>query len=128
MGSKHFRPYLLDRKLKIYTGHQTLTWLTWLFNIKDVYPGSWMMQWRLKLAKYLYEVVYKAGTNVDALSHISDVMVLSTSLQGQSTNSVTSLISFEKFKITPPTILNSGVHEMGLDIFESPDAFHRPHL
>ncbi|KAL4101311.1 hypothetical protein QTP88_021331 [Uroleucon formosanum] len=74
---KHFRPYLLGRKFRIYTDHQPLTWL---FNVKD--PGSRLMRWRLKLAEYQYEVIYKPGatnTNADALSRMGQVMLNSTS-------------------------------------------------
>jgi hypothetical protein len=74
---KNFRPYLLGRKFKIYTDHQPLTWL---FNVKD--PGSRLMRWRLKLAEYQYEVVYKPGvtnTNADALSRVNQVMLNNTS-------------------------------------------------
>lgn len=73
---KNLCPYLLGRKFKMYTDHQPLTWL---FNVKD--PGSRLMRWRLKLAEYNYEVVYKTGvnnTNADALSRIGEVMVMKT--------------------------------------------------
>jgi len=46
--------------------HQSLKWLQ---SVKDV--TSRLARWRLKLAEYEYEVVYKAGkinANADALS------------------------------------------------------------
>lgn len=42
--------------------------LVWLHSVKD--PTSRLVQWRLKLAEYEYEVIYKAGkmnVNADAL-------------------------------------------------------------
>ena len=50
---KHFRPYLLGRRFKIFTDHRPLTWL---FSVKD--QGSRLMRWRLKLSEYDYEVIY----------------------------------------------------------------------
>ena len=41
-------------------------------NVKD--PGSRLMRWRLQLAEYDFEVVYKPGTqngNADALSRVN---------------------------------------------------------
>lgn len=73
---KNFRPYLLGRSFKIFTDHRPLTWL---FNVKD--PGSRLMRWRIKLAEYQYEVIYKPGannTNADALSRIGQVMLTQT--------------------------------------------------
>lgn len=55
---KNIRPYLLGRKFRIYTDHRLLTWL---FNVKD--PGSRLMRWRLKLAEYQYEVIYKPSVS-----------------------------------------------------------------
>ncbi|GJQ70538.1 hypothetical protein Trydic_g221, partial [Trypoxylus dichotomus] len=51
---RHFRPYLYGRKFKIVTDHKPLTWL---FNCKD--PGSRLVRWRLQLAEYDYEIIYK---------------------------------------------------------------------
>lgn len=51
---KNFRSYLLGQKFQIFTDHRSLTWF---FNVKD--PGSRLMRWRLKLAEYQYEVIYK---------------------------------------------------------------------
>lgn len=65
---KYFRPYLYGRKFTIYTDHRPLTWL---MSLKD--PNSKLMRWRLNLASYDYNVVYKKGrqnTNADALSRV----------------------------------------------------------
>lgn len=62
----HFRPYLFGRKFQLVTDHKPLVWLN---SVKD--PTSRLVRWRLKLAEYEYEVVYKAGksnVNADALS------------------------------------------------------------
>ncbi|XP_043475954.1 uncharacterized protein LOC122507359 [Leptopilina heterotoma] len=62
----HFRPYLYGRKFTLVTDHKPLVWFQ---NSKD--PCSRVSRWRLKLAEYNYEVVYKAGkmnVNADALS------------------------------------------------------------
>lgn len=62
----HFRPYLFGRKFLLVTDHKPLVWLN---SVKD--PTSRLVRWRLKLAEYEYEVVYKAGktnVNADALS------------------------------------------------------------
>ena len=61
-----FRPYLYGRKFTLVTDHRPLVWL---HNIKD--PGSKLLRWRLRLAEYDYDVIYKKGTintNADALS------------------------------------------------------------
>lgn len=63
---KYFRPYLYGRKFTIYTDHRPLTWL---MSLKD--PNSKLTRWRLKLAEFDYNVIYKKGsqnTNADALS------------------------------------------------------------
>lgn len=65
---KYFRPYLYGRKFKIYTDHRPITWI---MSLKD--PNSKITRWRLKLAEYDYEVIYKKGklnTNADALSRV----------------------------------------------------------
>lgn len=62
----HFRPYLFGRKFQLVTDHKPLVWLN---SVKD--PTSRLVRWRLKLAEYEYEVIYKAGktnVNADALS------------------------------------------------------------
>ncbi|KMQ89174.1 enzymatic polyprotein endonuclease reverse [Lasius niger] len=62
----YFRPYLYGRKFYLVTDHKPLVWL---HSVKD--PTSRLVRWRLKLAEYEYEVVYKAGktnVNADALS------------------------------------------------------------
>lgn len=62
----YFRPYLFGRKFQLVTDHKPLTWLN---SVKD--PTSRLVRWRLKLAEYDYEVIYKAGktnVNADALS------------------------------------------------------------
>lgn len=63
---KYFRPYLYGRKFTIYTDHRPLTWL---MSLKD--PNSKLTRWRLKLAEYNYNIIYKKGRqnlNADALS------------------------------------------------------------
>lgn len=65
---KYFRPYLFGRKFKIYSDHRPLQWL---FSLKE--PNSKLVRWRLKLAEYEYEIIYKKGSlnkNCDALSRI----------------------------------------------------------
>ena len=62
----HFRPYLYGQKFTLITDHKPLVWL---HSVKD--PTSRLVRWRLKLAEYEYEVIYKAGkknANADALS------------------------------------------------------------
>lgn len=68
----------MGQKFKIYIDHQPLTWL---FNVKD--PGSRLIQWRLKLVEYQFEVVYKpkvTNTNADAFSHVGQVMLNNTTI------------------------------------------------
>lgn len=63
---KHFRPYLYGRKFTLVTDHKPLLWFK---NAQDT--NMRMLRWRLKLAEYDYNVVYKAGktnVNADALS------------------------------------------------------------
>ncbi|CAK9812938.1 Retrovirus-related Pol polyprotein from transposon 17.6 [Anthophora plagiata] len=63
---QHFRPYLYGKKFTLVTDHKPLTWL---HSVED--PTSRLMRWRLKLAEYEYDILYKAGkanVNADALS------------------------------------------------------------
>lgn len=124
---KHFRPYLLGREFKIFTDHQPLTWL---FNVKD--PGSRLMRWRLKLAEYNYEVVYKPGvtnTNADALSRIGGVNIIRTRSQTSQEDKSIILKSFEEYMEDPVSqnVKNANVHEVSGDIFETPEEFHLVH-
>ena len=62
----HFRPYLYGRKFTLVTHHKPLVWFQ---NSKD--SCLRVLRWRLKLAEYDFDVIYKAGkmnVNVDALS------------------------------------------------------------
>ena len=62
----YFRPYLYGRKLTLVTDHKPLIWFQ---NSKD--PCSRVTRWKLKLAEYDFDVIYKAGktnVNADALS------------------------------------------------------------
>ena len=63
---QHFRPYLYSRPFTFVTDYKPLTWL---HSVKD--PTSRLMRWRLRLAEYEYDILYKAGktnVNADALS------------------------------------------------------------
>jgi len=63
---KHFRPYLYGRKFTLITDHEPLLWFK---NAQDT--NIRILRWRLKLAEYEYDVIYKAGktnVNTDALS------------------------------------------------------------
>ena len=67
-ATKYFRPYLFGRKFLIVTDHKPLMWL---MSLKE--PNSKLVRWRLKLAEFEFEIVYKKGkanTNADALSRI----------------------------------------------------------
>lgn len=62
----HFRPYLYGTKFTIITDHKPLTFLK---RMQD--PGSRLLNMRLKLEIYDFEIKYKIGrnnTNADALS------------------------------------------------------------
>ena len=57
-----FRPYLYARKFTLVTDHKPLVWIQ---NSKD--PCSRSLRWRLELAEYDFDVVYKARKmNVNA--------------------------------------------------------------
>ena len=65
-GVEHFRPYLYGQRFTLVTDHRPLVWL---HNIKN--PASKLARWKLRLAEYDYNVVYKPGrinSNADALS------------------------------------------------------------
>ena len=68
-GIKYFRPYLYGKPFKVVSDHKPLKWI---MNVKD--PGSRLMRWRLQLAEYDFEVIYKPGkqnANADALSRVN---------------------------------------------------------
>ena len=63
---RHFRSYVIGNEFTLVTDHRPLVWMN---SVKD--PTSRLLRWRLKLAEYDYQIVYKAGkanTNADALS------------------------------------------------------------
>jgi len=63
---KHFRPYLYGRKFTLITDNKPLLWFK---NAQDANMRIRELRWRLKLAEYDYDVVYKAdkiNVNVDA--------------------------------------------------------------
>lgn len=65
---KYFRPYLFGRSFVIITDHKPLTWL---MSFKE--PTSKIVRWRMQLAEYDYEVLYKKGSQnlvADALSRV----------------------------------------------------------
>ena len=69
--TKYFRPYLYGLKFEIDNDHKPLVWV---LNVKN--PGSLLMQRRIQLAGYEYEIVHKRGsqnTNANALSRIGSV-------------------------------------------------------
>lgn len=71
---KHFRPYLLGRKFTICTDHKGLTWI---FNVRD--PSSRLLRWKLLLAEFDFEIIYKAGKrncNADCLSRYPQANVV----------------------------------------------------
>ncbi|CAN8070297.1 unnamed protein product [Agarophyton chilense] len=60
------RPYLMGVHFTVYTDHASLRWL---LNTAD--PSGRLMRWRLRLAEFDFEVVYKKrvqNTQADALS------------------------------------------------------------
>jgi len=69
-----FRSYVYGRKFTLVTNHQLLKWL---HSMKD--STLRLVRWRLKIVKYEYDIVYKAGKinrNADALSR-NPISVLS---------------------------------------------------
>lgn len=124
---KNFRPYLLGRQFKIYTDHMPLTWL---FNVKD--PGSRLIRWRIKLAEYQYEVIYKTGksnTNADALSRIMEVKVVHTRSQRQLAGSLMNLKLFHEYISDSEcqNYRNARVQEVTGDLFTVSEEFHLLH-
>ena len=67
-GVDKFRYYLLGKKFKIHTDHNPLTYLNNL-----TLSSARLTRWRLKLAEFDFDVIYKKGilnSNADALSRI----------------------------------------------------------
>lgn len=67
-ATKYFRPYLYGKRYTIYTDHRPLAWLN---SIKE--PNSKLIRWKLWLAEFDYNIIYKNGkqnSNADALSRI----------------------------------------------------------
>lgn len=87
----HFRPYLYGKKFILVTDHQPLTWLC---RVKD--PTSRLMQWRLKLEEYEYEIIYKKGSlnnNADALSrNPARLLAIKGSNENHSDNKILTII------------------------------------
>lgn len=107
-----FRPYLYGRKFHLITDHKPLVWL---HSVKD--PTSRLVRWRLKLAEYEYEVMYKAGkanSNADALSR-NPVAERILPLSSDPDNSSSSLLFDPPLKSQPK--LDEGVilQEIGND-------------
>lgn len=66
---KYFRPYLFGKTFTLYTDHKPLTYA---FGLKD--PNSKMIRWRLYLAEYDYQIVFREGRQnvvADGLSRIN---------------------------------------------------------
>lgn len=53
---RQFRPYLYGRKVTLVTDHKPLLW----FKNAQI-ANMRILRWRLKLAEYKYDVVYKAS-------------------------------------------------------------------
>ena len=74
-ATEQFRPYLFGGKFHIYSDHNPLVYLD---NMKS--KTSRVARWRLQLAEYDYEIVYKKGilnANADALSRIETINSIS---------------------------------------------------
>ncbi|CAN8068650.1 unnamed protein product [Agarophyton chilense] len=62
------RPYLMGRHFKEYTDHSALRWL-----MEITEPSGRLMRWRLRLAEFDSDILYKKGTlntQADALSRL----------------------------------------------------------
>ena len=69
-GIERFHPYLFLKKFFIKTDHRPLTYLT-----KNPKPSSRLLNWRLEIDNYDFEIQYKPGKsigNADALSRIGN--------------------------------------------------------
>ena len=65
---KVLRPYLMYEKFIVHTDHAALRWL---LSIQD--PSGRLMRWRLRLAEFDFQIMYKKGklnTQADALSRL----------------------------------------------------------
>lgn len=83
------------------------------------------MRWRLKLAEYQYEVIYKPGvinTNADALSRMGRVM-LNNTCTPYIPLSLESYLDLVKGK----TIVNNKVIEETGDLFDAPSEYSFAH-
>lgn len=83
------------------------------------------MRWRIKLAEYQYEVVYKPGaanTNADALSRMGRVMLNRTSI-------LNTRISYDTYLelIKGKPIVNNMVIEETGDLFNAPSNYSLAH-
>jgi len=66
-----FRPYVYGRKFTLVTDHQPLKWL---HSMKD--PTSRFVRYRLKIAEYEYNVVYKAGKTTQMQTRSQEIQPL----------------------------------------------------
>lgn len=63
---QYFRPYIYGREFRLITDHRPLVWMN---SVQD--PTSRLLRWRLKLAEFEYQIIYKPGkanSHADALS------------------------------------------------------------
>lgn len=83
---KHFRQYLYGTRFTVYTDHQPLIYIN---NSKN---NPKLIRWRLQLAEYEYDIVYKKGklnTNADALSRMQPEIFMADTESITATNGET---------------------------------------
>lgn len=114
-GVNHFKPYIFGRHFTVITDHKPLVHLK---NLRD--PGSRLMNMRMKLECYDFEVVYKEGkknTNADALSRINQDTQMNVNAISANDDVIRTYKEFNKYAKNN-VIINNNVREIEEDILK----------
>ena len=102
--TRHFKHYLLGRKIKFVTDHRAIQWL---HNFKD--QDGLTARWLQKLAAFIYEVQHRPGKSIGHADGISQIPIV---------DEVTTSQSKEKLDGTVKTKFLELIHKDG-NLFES---------
>jgi len=97
---RHFRSYLYSKRFILVTDYKPLTWL---HKAKD--PTSLLARWKIKLAEYDYEIVYKIGKTNERQRIIEENPIQIYMIQSSLTKS-------KNVRKTKKPILETQIHDL----------------